>query len=67
MNKLTDTKFLFDSIIPLGMTFGCAAGVIFGIFLNPSFLVFTICLGTVIGYLLGLLLMELIVKKENHK
>jgi hypothetical protein len=50
MKKPRDAKNLIDSLIPMGMIFGCAIGVIFGIFLKSSYLVFTISLGTGIGY-----------------
>jgi hypothetical protein len=54
MKKPRDAKNLIDSLIPMGMIFGCAIGVIFGIFLKSSYLVFTISLGTGIGYLFGI-------------
>ncbi|WP_019850463.1 hypothetical protein [Desulfitobacterium sp. PCE1] len=53
MIKSRDAKDLMDSLIPMGMIFGCAIGVIIGMFFKPSFLVFTIALGTGIGYLFG--------------
>ncbi|MCC2250720.1 hypothetical protein JUJ52_12175 [Virgibacillus sp. AGTR] len=43
-----------DSLIPLGMIFGCALGVIMGIVFEP-YLLFTTISGTVIGYLIGVI------------
>ncbi|PEE44118.1 hypothetical protein [Bacillus pseudomycoides] len=56
---------LIDSLIPLGMIFGCAIGVIFGMFFKPGFLVFTVGLGAGIGYLFGVIAYEIYSKKGN--
>lgn len=37
MKKSRDAKDLIDSLIPMGMIFGCAIGVIFGMFSNQAF------------------------------
>ena len=50
--KSEGAQVLLDSLIPLGMIFGCAIGVVFGLF-SPLSLLLTINLGTVVGYLLG--------------
>ena len=50
--KSKGAQDLLDSLIPLGMLFGCAIGVIFGLFSQFS-LLFTINLGAVVGSLLG--------------
>ena len=50
--KLKGAQGILDSLIPLGMMFGCVIGVVFGLFFQ-LFLPFTISLGTSIGYLLG--------------
>ncbi|MDY0409696.1 hypothetical protein ACFFIS_05775 [Virgibacillus soli] len=55
MEKSRNTKVLIDSLIPLGMIFGSAIGVIFGMFFNPSFLVFSISIGAGIGLLVGVI------------
>ena len=49
--KSKGAQVLLDSLIPLGMIFGCAIGVVFGLF-SPFSLLLTINLGTVVGYLL---------------
>ena len=50
--KSKGAQIWIDSLIPLGMIFGCAIGVIFGLFSQFSLLL-TINLGTVAGYLFG--------------
>ena len=50
--KLEGAQVLLDSLIPLGMIFGCAIGVVFSLFSQLSLLL-TINLGAVVGYLLG--------------
>jgi len=55
MKKLKDAQNLIDSLIPIGMSFGCAIGVIVGMFLKPSFLVFSVSIGTGMGYLFGVI------------
>lgn len=42
-----------NSLIPLGMIFGSAIGVIFGIFFEPISQGFSIAIGAGIGLLLG--------------
>ncbi|ETI69059.1 hypothetical protein BAVI_09876 [Neobacillus vireti LMG 21834] len=66
--KSKGAQDLLDSLIPMGMLFGCAIGVIFGMFF-PISLVFTVSIGAGIGYLFGFLLMKFIVRKETiiHK
>ena len=54
MKNSKHTKDLITSYMPLGMIFGCAIGVLVGIFF-PSYLLLAICLGTGIGYLLGVI------------
>ncbi|WBX79444.1 hypothetical protein PD280_17295 [Virgibacillus salarius] len=49
-----DAKDIMDSLIPLGMIFGCALGVIMGIVFEP-YLLFTTISGTGIGYLIGVI------------
>lgn len=46
-------KDLINSLIPLGMIFGGAIGVILGMFFEPISQVFSIALGAGIGLLLG--------------
>jgi len=46
-------KDLINSLIPLGMIFGGAIGVILGMFFEPTPQVFPITLGAGIGLLLG--------------
>jgi len=65
MKKSSDTKVLIDSLIPLGMIFGCAIGVIFGMFFKPGFQVFTASLGAGIGYLVGVIAFGYYSKKRN--
>lgn len=64
MKKSSDTKVLIDSLIPLGMIFGTAIGVVFGMFFKPNFLVFTIVLGAGIGYLSGVIAYVIFSKEE---
>ncbi|MDM5231930.1 hypothetical protein [Lysinibacillus pakistanensis] len=46
-------KDLINSLIPLGMIFGSAIGVILGIFFEPISQGFSIVIGAGIGLLLG--------------
>ncbi|MEB2281240.1 hypothetical protein LAV73_14735 [Lysinibacillus xylanilyticus] len=46
-------KDLINSLIPLGMIFGSAIGVILGIFFEPISQGFSIAIGAGIGLLLG--------------
>ncbi|MGM9945861.1 MAG: hypothetical protein ACI33M_12990 [Lysinibacillus sp.] len=63
--KSEGAQVLLDSLIPLGMIFGCAIGVIFGVF-SPSSLLFTVSLGAGIGYLLGFFAYKSYSKKGNN-
>ncbi|HDX9578670.1 TPA: hypothetical protein ROX88_002213 [Bacillus pseudomycoides] len=65
MKRSKDAKDLIDSLIPIGMMFGCAIGVIFGMFFKPIFLVFIVSLGTGIGYLFGVIAFGIYSKKEK--
>lgn len=51
--KSRDNKVLIDSLIPLGMIFGCAIGVIVNSFFEIGFLAFSISIGAGIGCLFG--------------
>lgn len=64
MKQSKDAKILIDSLIPLGMIFGSAFGVVFGIFLKPSLLVFTISAGACIGYFIGVIAFGLYSKEK---
>ncbi|MFS0614617.1 hypothetical protein [Lederbergia ruris] len=55
---------LLNSLIPIGMLFGAAIGVIFGIFSSIS-LPTTISLGAGIGFLFGYFAYEFYSKKEH--
>ena len=63
--KSEGAQVLLDSLIPLGMIFGCAIGVILGIF-YPSSLLITVSLGASIGYLLGFFAYKSYSKKGNN-
>ncbi len=62
--KSKGAQGLLDSLIPLGMLFGCALGVILGMF-SPIPLLTTISLGAGIGYLFGYFAYEFYSKKES--
>ncbi|MGE8206005.1 hypothetical protein ACQKP0_15770 [Heyndrickxia sp. NPDC080065] len=66
--KSKSAQDLLDSLIPMGMLFGCAIGVISGMFF-PISLLSTVSLGSGIGYLFGYFAYEIYSKKENiiHK
>ncbi|MBS4189778.1 hypothetical protein KHA94_06090 [Bacillus sp. FJAT-49705] len=66
--KSKGAQDLLDSLIPIGMLFGCAIGVILGMFF-PLPLLSTVSLGTGIGYLFGYFAYEIYSKKETiiHK
>ena len=51
--KHMKNKELINSLIPLGMIFGSAIGVILGIFFEPISQGFSIAIGAGIGLLLG--------------
>ena len=62
----TEAQTLLDSLIPLGMIFGSAIGVLFGIFFTIS-LGTAIVLGAGIGMLIGYFAYEFYSKEEgNH-
>ncbi|PWU67656.1 MULTISPECIES: hypothetical protein [Gracilibacillus] len=61
--KSKNAQYLLDSLIPIGMLFGCAIGVILGIFL-PVFLHLTVSLGAGLGFLFGYIAYEIYSKKE---
>ncbi|WHY88647.1 hypothetical protein QNH39_12775 [Neobacillus novalis] len=62
--KSKGAQDLLNSLIPMGMLFGCAIGVIFGMFFSIS-LVFTVSLGAGIGYLFGFFAYEIYCNKGN--
>ena len=63
--KSEGAQVLLDSLIPLGMIFGCVIGIIFGLFSQFS-LLFTINLGAVVGYLLGFFAYKSYSKEGNE-
>ena len=62
--KSKSAQVLLDSLIPIGMLFGCIIGLIFGMFL-PDFSLLSISLGAGIGYLFGFFAYEMYSKKGN--
>ncbi len=50
--KSKNAQMFLDSLIPMGMIFGCAIGVILSIFF-PISILYTVSLGAGIGYLFG--------------
>jgi hypothetical protein len=62
--KSKSAQNLLDSLIPLGMIFGCALGIILGMFFQIS-LLSTVTLGAGIGYLFGYFAYEIYSKKGN--
>lgn len=63
--KKSNAKDLIDSLIPLGMIFGCAIGIVLGLFFKPSSLIFTVSLGAGIGYLIGVIAYGIASKEEK--
>lgn len=61
--KTKGAQALLDSIIPLGMLFGCAISVVFSMFFSIS-LVTIISLGAGIGLLFGYFVYEIYSKRE---
>jgi len=59
-----DAQNLLDSLMPLGVLFGCAAGVILSMFFSFS-LLSTLIWGSGIGLLLGYFAYEIYSKKEG--
>lgn len=62
--ETTEAQTLLDSLIPLGMVFGCAGGVVLGILFNFSTGT-GIALGAGIGMLLGYFAYEYYSKEEK--
>ena len=62
--KSKDAQILLDSLIPLGMLFGGAVGVIVSMFFSIS-LLSTLSFGSGIGLLLGYFAYEVYGKKEE--
>lgn len=62
--KSKGTQVLLDSLIPLGMLFGCAIGVIFSTFL-PTSLLSTVSLGAGVGLLFGYFAYEIYSKNKG--
>ena len=62
--KTKGAQNLLDSLIPLGMLFGCAVGVILSMFF-PISLLSTLSLGAGIGLLFGYFAYEIYCKKEE--
>jgi len=62
--KSKDAQNLLDSLMPLGMLFGCVVGVILSMFFSFSLLP-TLIFGSGIGLLLGYFAYEIYSKKEG--
>ncbi|WP_397539056.1 hypothetical protein [Rummeliibacillus pycnus] len=65
MKKSRDAKDLIASLIPLGMIFGCAIGVILGMFFKSSYLLFFVSMGSGVGSLFGAIAFGIYSKKEK--
>ncbi|HDR7610605.1 TPA: hypothetical protein QCX47_002169 [Bacillus mycoides] len=63
--KSKEAQNLLDSLIPMGMLFGCTIGLIFGIFF-PDSLLLALSLGAGIGYLFGFFAYEIYSKTGNN-
>ncbi|EMN7728982.1 MULTISPECIES: hypothetical protein [Bacillus] len=63
--KSQKAQLLLDSLIPIGMLFGCIIGLIFGMF-SPDFSLLSISLGSGIGYLFGFFAYEIYSKTGNN-
>ncbi|PFM22733.1 hypothetical protein COJ41_13605 [Bacillus thuringiensis] len=63
--KPQKAQLLLDSLIPIGMLFGCIIGLIFGMF-SPDFSLLSISLGSGIGYLFGFFAYEIYSKAGNN-
>ncbi|WP_078598126.1 hypothetical protein [Evansella clarkii] len=63
--KSKSAQNLVNSLIPIGMLFGGAAGVIIGMFF-PVSLLFTFSIGTGAGYLAGYIAYEIYSMKEKY-
>lgn len=62
--KSKGTQELLNSLIPIGMLFGCTIGIILSMLFQIPLLP-TISLGASIGYLLGYLAFEFFYKQES--
>ncbi|MDF1508318.1 hypothetical protein PZE06_08970 [Robertmurraya sp. DFI.2.37] len=62
--KSKSAQNLLDSLIPLGMMFGSALGIIISMF-SPLSLLFTITIGAGLGLLIGYFAYEIYGKKEE--
>lgn len=63
--KSKKAQVLLDSLIPIGMLLGCLIGIIVDIFF-PNYSLFTIGLGSGIGYLFGFFAYEIYSKAGNN-
>ncbi|MEK7017858.1 hypothetical protein [Bacillus sp. FSL R9-9410] len=63
--KSKNAQVLLDSLIPMGMLFGCAIGAIFSMFF-PVSLLLAVSLGAGIGYLFGFFAYEIYSKTGNN-
>ena len=61
----TGEQVFLDSLIPLGLIFGCAIGVLVGIFF-PFSLLTSLSIGAGFGYLLGYFAYDRWSKKETY-
>lgn len=66
MKRVKYAKNLIDSLIPMGLIVGCAIGAIVGVFLKPNLLVFTISVGSGVGYLFGIIAYVIYGKRGHH-
>lgn len=64
--KTKQAQILLDSLIPIGMGVGCAAGVILSLFFPVSPL-YTVSLGTGFGYLFGYFAYEIYSQMGNNE
>lgn len=60
-------KVFKNSLIPLGMIFGCAIGVVGGIYFKPNSLPYTIGIGSGIGYFIGVIAYGIYSKVEQAR
>ncbi|OUB88909.1 hypothetical protein BK784_27890 [Bacillus thuringiensis serovar medellin] len=63
--KSQKAQLLLDSFMPMGMLVGCMIGLISGMF-SPDFSLFSISLGSGIGYLFGYFAYEIYSKTGNN-
>ncbi len=64
MKKSKNAQNLLESLMPLGMLFGCAAGVILSMIFSFS-LLSTLIFGSTVGLLLGYFAYEIYSNKEE--